>query len=61
MTGDPPLASFHERSGVERQRLGRRGGQLEEARSELGASGLEVLGVFGVEGPGWTAPDFDGR
>lgn len=32
-----------------------------EARTELAASGLEVLALFGVEGPGWVAPDFNDR
>jgi len=32
-----------------------------EVRSELADSGLELLGVFGIEGPGWVAPDFDDR
>jgi SAM-dependent methyltransferase len=32
-----------------------------EARAELAAAGLDVLACFGVEGPGWIAPDFDVR
>jgi 2-polyprenyl-3-methyl-5-hydroxy-6-metoxy-1,4-benzoquinol methylase len=32
-----------------------------EALAELRSSGLEVLGRFGVEGPGWVAADFDAR
>lgn len=32
-----------------------------EARAELAASGLEVLALFGIEGPGWIAPDFTER
>ncbi|MDQ4076801.1 MAG: class I SAM-dependent methyltransferase [Chloroflexota bacterium] len=32
-----------------------------DARSELDSVGLEVLGVFGVEGPGWIAADFEER
>lgn len=32
-----------------------------EARAELAAAGLEVLALFGVEGPGWIAPDFNDR
>lgn len=32
-----------------------------EARAELASAGLDVLSVFGVEGPGWIAPDFDNR
>jgi SAM-dependent methyltransferase len=32
-----------------------------EARAELVAAGLEVLALYGVEGPGWIAPDFDHR
>src|SRR5690606_20844399 len=32
-----------------------------EARAELEAAGLEVLALFGVEGPGWVAPDFNER
>ena len=30
----------------------------EELRIELVATGLEVRALFGVEGPGWLAPDF---
>jgi ubiquinone/menaquinone biosynthesis C-methylase UbiE len=32
-----------------------------EARAELTNSSLEVLGMFGVEGPGWVATDFESR
>jgi SAM-dependent methyltransferase len=32
-----------------------------EARGELESSGLELLGMFGVEGPGWVASNFDER
>lgn len=32
-----------------------------EARAELASAGLEVLALFGVEGPGWVAHDFDDR
>jgi SAM-dependent methyltransferase len=32
-----------------------------EARAELAAAGLEVLALFGVEGPGWIASDFNDR
>ncbi len=32
-----------------------------EACAELRSSGLEILAVYGVEGPGWIAPDFDQR
>lgn len=32
-----------------------------EARAELVPAGLEVLALFGVEGPGWVAHDFDDR
>ena len=32
-----------------------------EARGEVEAAGLEVLGMFGIEGPGWVAPDFEER
>ncbi|HXF60730.1 MAG TPA: class I SAM-dependent methyltransferase [Caldilineaceae bacterium] len=32
-----------------------------EARAELVSAGLEVLSLFGVEGPGWVAADFDDR
>jgi SAM-dependent methyltransferase len=30
-----------------------------ELERELAAAGLEVAGVYGVEGPGWLLPDFD--
>jgi len=30
-----------------------------ELRSEIAAAGFEVVGVFGVEGPGWLVHDFD--
>jgi SAM-dependent methyltransferase len=32
-----------------------------EARAELTLSGLEVVAIFGVEGPGWIASNFDDR
>lgn len=32
-----------------------------EARAELAAAGLAEVAVFGVEGPGWIAPDFNDR
>jgi len=32
-----------------------------EARAELAASGLEVLGLYGIEGPGWVAANFEER
>ena len=32
-----------------------------EARAELTASGLDVLALYGTEGPGWIAADFDDR
>ena len=32
-----------------------------EARAELASAGLEVLSLFGVEGPGWVAANFDDR
>lgn len=32
-----------------------------EIRPELESSGLEVTGIFGVEGPGWIHADFDDR
>lgn len=32
-----------------------------EARAELASAGLELLAVFGVEGPGWIASDFGER
>lgn len=32
-----------------------------EARAELAAAGLEALALYGVEGPGWIAPDFTER
>ena len=32
-----------------------------EARRELKSSGLKVMAMFGIEGPGWIAPDFDLR
>jgi ubiquinone/menaquinone biosynthesis C-methylase UbiE len=33
----------------------------EELRAELAAAGLEVEGLYGVEGPGWILPDLDDR
>lgn len=33
----------------------------EEVRTELVSAGLDVLAMFGVEGPGWVAPDFETR
>ncbi len=41
-----PIAYFHQPS---------------EVTPEVEAANLDVLGVFGVEGPGWIAADFDGR
>ncbi len=32
-----------------------------EARAEVAAAGLKVLAAFGIEGPGWVAPDFNDR
>jgi ubiquinone/menaquinone biosynthesis C-methylase UbiE len=32
-----------------------------EASAELKTSGLETLAIYGVEGPGWVAPNFDQR
>lgn len=32
-----------------------------EARAEIESADLTVLGLFGVEGPGWIAADFDER
>lgn len=32
-----------------------------EAHNELLSAGLEVLGLFGLEGPGWVAADFEER
>lgn len=32
-----------------------------EVRDELATAGLDVLGLFGIEGPGWVAHDFDDR
>jgi ubiquinone/menaquinone biosynthesis C-methylase UbiE len=32
-----------------------------EARDELASAGLDVQGIFGVEGPGWLAADFEDR
>jgi hypothetical protein len=32
-----------------------------EIRVELAACGFETVRVFGVEGPGWIASDFDTR
>jgi ubiquinone/menaquinone biosynthesis C-methylase UbiE len=32
-----------------------------ELREELKAAGLEVEGVYGIEGPGWLAPELDRR
>lgn len=32
-----------------------------EARAELVSAGLDVITMFGVEGPGWIAPDFETR
>jgi SAM-dependent methyltransferase len=32
-----------------------------EVRTELAAAGLDLVGFFGIEGPGWVAPDFDDR
>jgi ubiquinone/menaquinone biosynthesis C-methylase UbiE len=31
----------------------------DELRSEIGEAGFEVTDVFGIEGPGWLAHDFD--
>ncbi len=31
----------------------------EELRSEVLGAGFETTGLFGIEGPGWLAPDFD--
>lgn len=33
----------------------------EDLRNEVAAAGLEVVGLYGVEGPGWILPDFDAR
>jgi len=33
----------------------------DDARSELIDAGLEVLSIFGIEGPGWIASDFEER
>jgi SAM-dependent methyltransferase len=32
-----------------------------EAHAEVAAAGLEVIGVFGIEGPGWIVADFAER
>jgi len=33
----------------------------EELRSEVAEAGLQVLGLYGIEGPGWILPDIDAR
>lgn len=33
----------------------------EDLRAEVTASGLEVVGVYGIEGPGWILPDIADR
>jgi ubiquinone/menaquinone biosynthesis C-methylase UbiE len=33
----------------------------DEFRAEVAASGLDVEGLFGIEGPGWMLPDIDAR
>lgn len=33
----------------------------EEAQAELTLAGLDVIGTFGIEGPGWIAADFEER
>jgi SAM-dependent methyltransferase len=33
----------------------------EELRSEVAEAGLQVLGLYGVEGPGWILADIDAR
>jgi hypothetical protein len=35
--------------------------QPEELRAELAEAGLEVEGLYGVEGPGWILPDLADR
>lgn len=32
-----------------------------EAKAEVEAAGLELLGLYGIEGPGWIEPRFDER
>ena len=33
----------------------------DELASEVGSAGLELTGVFGIEGPGWMLPDVEAR
>jgi len=67
--GDPAFAAIVERDltdGQHRNPTGRFEYFMDtffhhpdELRGEIAAAGFEVDGVFGIEGPGWLAHDFD--
>jgi hypothetical protein len=74
---DPAIASYYDRAPekdrlqrgsplLEAMRVRfpwrtRRSTSPEELRAEAEAAGFLVLGLYGIEGPGWALPDFEAR